>query len=135
IAAIAYVETFHNLTPLYVWIRDQWGIEAFRSAQLASSWVFASVILASTLFPYVFLSCRAVFLLETASFLEASRMLGAGSVRAFWQVALPLARPAVVAGASLVAMEAVNDLGVVSYFGINSLTPGIFRAWSEGFMG
>jgi iron(III) transport system permease protein len=135
IAAIAYVDTFHNLTPLYIWIRDHWGIEAFRTSQQISAWIFASVILASTLFPYVFLSCRAVFLLETASFLEASRMLGAGSLRAFGTVALPLARPAVVAGASLVAMESVNDLGVVSYFGINSLTPGIFRAWSEGFIG
>ncbi len=135
IAAIAYVDTFHNLTPVYIWIREHWGVEAFRHAQHAASWVFASVVLAATLFPYVFLSCRAVFLLEASGFLEASRMLGSGSFRAFREVALPLARPAVVAGASLVAMETVNDLGVVSYFGINSLTPGIFRSWSEGFIG
>lgn len=135
VAATAYVDTFNHLIPFYVWIRENWGIEAFLHSQKIMPWIFAVVVLSSTLFPYVFLSCRAVFSREAASSLEASRMLGSGSLRAFLVVALPMARPAVVAGASLVAMEAINDYGVVSYFGLSPLTPGIFRAWSEGAIG
>lgn len=135
VAATAYVDTFNHLIPFYIWIRDQFGIEAFLYSQKIVPWVFAVLVLSSTLFPYVFLSCRAVFAREAASSLEASRMLGSGSLRTFLVVALPMARPAVVAGASLVAMEAINDYGVVSYFGLSPLTPGIFRAWSEGAIG
>lgn len=132
VAAMAYVDLLQGLIPFYVWIRDRFGIEAFLLSQKIAPWVFAVVVLAATLFPYVFLSCRAVFSREAAGPLEAARMLGAGRLRSFLTIALPLARPAVVAGASLVAMEVINDYGVVSYFGITTFTPGIFRAWTEG---
>jgi ABC-type sulfate/molybdate transport systems ATPase subunit/ABC-type spermidine/putrescine transport system permease subunit II len=92
-------------------------------------------VLAATLFPYVFISCRAIFVREAAGSLEAARMLGAGHRRVFLTVALPMARPAIVAEASLVGMEAMNDYGVVTAFGLGTLTPGIFRAWTEGFPG
>ncbi len=135
VAAVAYVDVLQNLIPFYVWIRGKFGIEAFLMSQKIVPWVFAVVVLAATLFPYVFLSCRAVFAREAAGPLEAARMLGAGRLRTFFSVALPLARPAVAAGASLVAMETINDYGVVSYFGITTFTPGIFRTWSEGYPG
>src|SRR5690606_30650831 len=70
-----------------------------------------------------------------AGALEAARTLGAGNLRAFTRVAVPMARPAVAAGASLVAMETLNDFGVVTHFGLSPLTPGIFRAWNEGHLG
>lgn len=132
VAAMAYVDLLQGLIPFYVWIRNHYGIEAFLLSQQIAPWVFAVLVLGATLFPYVFLTCRAVFSREAAGPLEAARMLGAGRVRIFLRVALPLARPAVVAGASLVAMEVINDYGVVSYFGITTFTPGIIRAWHEG---
>lgn len=132
VAAAAYVDVLGRLIPFYIWVRGQFGLDAFLWTQRVTPWIFAVLVLAATLFPYVFLSCRAVFLREAAGTLEAARMLGSGGFRTFLTVALPLARPAVVAGGSLVAMEAVNDYGVVSYFGLTPLTPGIFRAWGEG---
>jgi iron(III) transport system permease protein len=133
VAAMAYVDALSHLIPLYVWVREHWGVEAFQALQRAVPWIFSVVVLASTLFPYVFLSCRAVFTREAAGSLEAARMLGSGKWRTLREVALPLARPALVAGGSLVAMETVNDYGVVTYFGLSPLTPGIFRAWTEGY--
>jgi len=135
VAAVAYVDLLQELIPFYLWIRHHCGIEAFLLSQKIVPWIFAVTVLASTLFPYVFLSCRAVFAGRAAPPLEAARMLGAGRLRTFLRVAIPLARPAIAAGASLVAMEAINDYGVVSYFGITTLTPGIFRSWTEGSPG
>lgn len=132
VAALVYVDLLQGLTPFYISVRKTYGIEAFLKVQELAPWVFAVVVLATTLFPYVFLSCRAVFARQAVSVIESARSLGAGGVRTFLRVALPMARPAVVAGAALVAMEAVNDYGVVASFGLTPLTPGIFRAWSEG---
>lgn len=135
IAAVAYVDAFRGIFPVYIWIRNQYGIDAFLKSQEIMPWIFATGVLASTLFPYVYLSCRAVFARQAAGPLEAARLLGAGGFRRFFTVALPMARPAVAAGASLVAMEAANDFGVVAHFGLTPLTPGIFRAWNEGQLG
>lgn len=135
VAAAAYVDNLERLIPFYIWVRETFGIEAFLKVQEIAPWAFAATVLGSTLFPYVYLSCRAVFSRQAAATLEASRMLGLGGGRTFFRVALPLARPAVAAGGSLVAMEALNDYGVVSYFGLNPLTPGVFRAWMEGEIG
>lgn len=132
VAAGAYVDVLEGLIPFYVWVRQNWGIDAFLKVQELAPWVFAVGVLGTTLFPYVFLSCLAVFSRQAAGALEAARLLGAGGLRAFFTVGAPMARPALVAGGSLVAMEAMNDYGVVSAFGLVPLTPGIFRAWGEG---
>jgi iron(III) transport system permease protein len=133
VAAVAYIDSLESLVPFYIWIRQHFGIEAFLISQKIAPWVLSVGVLSATLFPYVFLSCRAVFTREAAGSLEAARMLGAGQFRVFLTVAVPMARPAIAAGASLVAMETINDYGVVSAFGLNTLTPGIFRTWTEGY--
>ncbi|HUF64122.1 MAG TPA: iron ABC transporter permease [Verrucomicrobiales bacterium] len=135
VAALAYLDAVEGLIPFYVWIREHFGLEVFLLSQKITPWIFATGILAATLFPYVFLSCRGAFAREAAGSLEAARMLGAGNLRTFLTVAAPMARPAIAAGASLVAMETINDYGVVSAFGLQPLTPGIFRAWTEGYPG
>lgn len=132
VAALAYLDALQALTPVYVWIRKHYGVEAFRSSQQFGPWFFSVLVLGSTLYPYVFLSCRAAFARQAAGAIEAARMLGAGRWRIFRTVALPMARPAVAAGGLLVALEALNDYGVVTAFGLNPLTPGIFRVWGEG---
>ncbi len=80
-------------------------------------------------YPYVYLNARATFLSQSARLLEAGRSLGAPPWRNFWQIALPLARPAIAAGVALALMEALNDYGTVKYFGVNTFTTGIFRTW------
>ena len=61
--------------------------------------------------------------------LDVSRTLGNGPWRTFFTVALPLARPAIVAGLSLALMETLADYGTVQYFGVATFTTGIFRTW------
>lgn len=132
VAAAAYVDLIGGLAPFFIWVRQQWGLEAFLRVQIIVPWVCATGILGMTLFPYVYLSCRAVFARQSAGAIEAARLLGESAAGVFFRVALPMARPAIVAGGSLVVMETMNDYGVVSLFGLQPLTPGVFRAWGEG---
>lgn len=72
---------------------------------------------------------RAAFLAQSAHIIEVSRSLGASPLRAFFRVALPMARPAIVAGLSLAMMETLADYGTVQYFGVQTFTTGIFRTF------
>ena len=88
----------------------------------------AIVMLTATMFPYVYLLSRAAFIEQSVCVLEVSRTLGQSPARAFLRVALPLARPAIVAGVALALMETLADYGTVSYFGVQTFTTGIYRA-------
>ena len=72
---------------------------------------------------------RAAFVSQSAVALEVARTLGAGPWRRFFRVALPLARPAIIAGLALVLMETLADYGTVAYFGVPTLSTGIYRTW------
>ena len=89
----------------------------------------AIAMLSLVLYPYVYLLSRAAFLEQSLCVLEVSRSLGCGAYRSFFRVALPLARPAIIAGLSLVMMETLADYGTVQYFGVATFTTGIFRTW------
>src|SRR5262245_4869505 len=89
----------------------------------------AALMLVLVLYPYVYLLARARFLSESATAREAARLLGRGPWASFFEVSLPLARPAIVAGATLAAMEAFADYGTVAYFGVPAFTTGIYNAW------
>ncbi len=88
-----------------------------------------ALVLALVLFPYVYLPVRVAFSAGMSPHLDAARMLGGGGIRRFFRVAMPLARPAIAGGALLVAMETLNDYGAVKYYGVRTLTAGIFRSW------
>ncbi len=81
------------------------------------------------LYPYVYLLSRAAFMEQSVCVLEASRVLGRGPWRSFFSVALPLARPAIVIGVSLVLMETLNDFGTVDFFAVSTFTLGIYDVW------
>lgn len=81
------------------------------------------------LYPYIYMLAKVAFKELPPATYEAARILGAGPWRRFTQVALPLARPAIVTGLSLALMETVADYGTVQYFGISTFTTGIFRVW------
>lgn len=89
----------------------------------------AACMLSLVLYPYVYLLSRAAFLNQSVCVLDVSRTLGNGPWRTFFSVALPLARPAIVAGLSLALMETLADYGTVQYFGVSTFTTGIFRTW------
>ncbi|MCB1619349.1 MAG: iron ABC transporter permease [Thiothrix sp.] len=89
----------------------------------------AILMLSLVLFPYVYLLARAAFLEQSICVLEVSRTLGCNPWQSFFQVALPLARPAIITGLSLALMETLADFGTVQYFGVTTFTTGIFRTW------
>ncbi|WP_068437570.1 iron ABC transporter permease [Magnetospirillum sp. XM-1] len=113
-----------SLRALFGWksARDYWFPEV-RSLG-GAIWVMSMV-----LYPYVYMMARAAFLEQSVCVLEAARTLGRSPWRAFVQVALPLARPAVVAGVALALMETLNDFGTVHYFAVDTFTTGIYRTW------
>jgi iron(III) transport system permease protein len=81
------------------------------------------------LYPYVYLLARAAFLEQCTCMLDVSRTLGRGPWSSFFEVAVPLARPAIAGGVALALMEALADFGTVQYFGVNTFTTGIYRTW------
>ena len=89
----------------------------------------AIVLLSLVLYPYVYLLARSAFLEQSVCVLEVSRTLGATPMHTFLRVALPMARPAIVAGLLLALMETLADYGTVQYFGVNTFTTSIFRTW------
>ncbi|MCC6474667.1 MAG: iron ABC transporter permease [Burkholderiales bacterium] len=89
----------------------------------------AVCVFSLVLYPYVYLLARAAFVEQSASLLESGRLLGRGAWGTFYRVALPLARPALAAGTALAVMETLADFGAVSYFGVQTFTTGIYRAW------
>jgi iron(III) transport system permease protein len=89
----------------------------------------AITMLSLVLYPYVYLLSRMAFLEQSVCVLEVSRTLGSSPWHAFTRVAVPLARPAIIAGLALVLMETLADYGTVQYFGISTFTAGIFRTW------
>lgn len=88
-------------------------------------------VLSAALYPYVYLSARAAFQTQSIGALEAARALGAGHSKRFWHIALPGARPAIAAGLALALMEAAADYGAADFLGVQTLTVGVFRAWSS----
>jgi iron(III) transport system permease protein len=89
----------------------------------------AITMLSLVLYPYVYLLSRMAFMEQSVCVLEVSRTLGSSPWYAFTRVAVPLARPAIIAGLALVLMETLADYGTVQYFGISTFTAGIFRTW------
>jgi iron(III) transport system permease protein len=89
----------------------------------------AAAMLSFALYPYVYLIARTAFNELPRSAIEAGRLAGYTAWGAFFRVAVPLARPAIAAGASLALMETLADFGTVSYFAVEVFTTGIFKAW------
>jgi iron(III) transport system permease protein len=105
------------------WGRDDYWFPEIRSLG------GAAVMFICVLYPYVYLLARVAFLEQSQSLAEAGRTLGLSARATFFRLRLPMARPAIAAGAALALMETLADFGTVSYFGVQTFTAGIFRAW------
>jgi len=130
IIASTYTGFLDFAGPLQTLIRDMtgWGYGDYWFPEVRSLGG-AMLMMSLVLFPYVYLMTRASFLNQSICVLDVSRTLGNGPWRTFFTVALPLARPAIVAGLSLALMETLADYGTVQYFGVSTFTTGIFRTW------
>ena len=89
----------------------------------------AIVAISFSLFGYVYVLTRASFHYQSQNLIELGKNIGFSKKKSFFKIILPSARPAIVAGLSLVAMETLSDFGSVSFFGISTLTTGIYNAW------
>lgn len=130
ILAYAYTDFLQFSGPLQTALREAtgWGPREYWFPPIRSLGG-AIVMLTLALYPYVYLLTRTAFLEQSASILEASRSLGRGAWRSFFLISLPLARPAIAAGAALAMMETLADFGTVEYFGVVTFTTGIYRTW------
>lgn len=89
----------------------------------------ATLMIGLVLYPYVYLLARAAFMDQSPSLFAVSRSLGHSAISTFFRVVLPIARPAVAVGLSLVLMETLNDFGTVDFFAVQTLTAGLFDTW------
>ena len=89
----------------------------------------AIISISFSLFGYVYVLTRTSFHYQSQNLIELGKNLGFSKKKSFFKIILPSARPAIVAGLSLVAMETLSDFGSVSFFGISTFTTGIYNAW------
>lgn len=125
--AYAYADLFDVAGGLRMWMRAALGIDLpFEMRSIGG----AAFILSCAFYPYVYLAMRAALANQSASALEAARLLGCSERQAFFRASLPLARPALAAGVALAVMETLADYGAVQFLSVQTLTTGVVRAWS-----
>jgi iron(III) transport system permease protein len=125
-----YAGLFEFAGPVQTGLRDAfgWGRADYWFPDIRSLGG-AILVMTLVLYPYVYLLARAAFLSQSVCALEIGRTLGRGPWRSFTDIALPLARPALVGGMALALMEALSDFGTVQYYGVDTFTTGIYRTW------
>lgn len=130
IVAYTYTDLLEVSGPIQTALRSWLDLE-ITDLQLPSirNLTGAAVLLSLVLYPYIYLLCRNSFAGRSGAQFDAARVLGHGSYSAFFRVALPAARPAIMGGLALVLMETLADFGVVSYFSVPTFSTGIFRTW------
>ena len=131
LAAYAFGEFFHYSGPVQTLIRTVFGFQTIHDYWFPDirSTPGAAFVLASVLYPYVYLTTRIVFLMQGRNIADVARTLGARPAKVFWKVLLPVARPAIVAGVALVLMETINDIGASEYLGVRTLTFSVYTTW------
>ncbi|HEY9347035.1 MAG TPA: ABC transporter permease subunit, partial [Inquilinus sp.] len=131
IIAYAYLDILHPLGVVQGAIRALLGYSSPREFRLPDirSMAGCIVLLGFVLYPYVYITTRAMFLTQAANLVEVSRTLGTRRRQVFLRVALPLARPAIAVGVSLALMEALNDIGASEFLGVRSLTISVYTTW------
>ena len=129
---IGYIFTdwFDFAGPIQIFLRDitGWGPGEYWFPDIRTLGG-AILVLSLVLYPYVYLLCRAAFMEQNVSLLQSARLLKCSPWESFWRISLPLVRPSIAVGLSLVAMETIGDFGTVSYFAVNTLTTAVYDTW------
>ncbi len=131
LAAYAFGEFFDYTGPVQTAVRAVFGFHTSRDYWFPDirSTGGAVFVIGSVLYPYVYLTTRSMFLMQGRAAADVARTLGAGPLRTFIRVQLPMARPAIIVGLMLVMMETLNDIGAVEYLGVKTLTFSIYDTW------
>ena len=130
ISAFTYAHVLGITGPVFRSLRAVFGADA-AAAMLPEIMSLAGCIFVLTfsLYPYVYYTARSFFSGSSSHYVETARSCGRGDAAVFFRIAVPISRPAIVAGGSLVVMETLNEYGATSYYGVNTMVTGIFRAW------
>ncbi len=128
VVAYAYTDFLQFSGVLQTWMRSHLGLQGALLPEIRSIGG-AALVFSFSLSPYVYLLVRTALSERAGQLMEAARLLGSPLRERVVRVALPLARPAIAAGVALVLMETLADFGVVSYFGVQTFSAGIFKAW------
>lgn len=131
LAAYAFGEFLDFTGPVQSLYRSLFGFASARDYSFPDvrSLGGAVLVMSAVLYPYVYLACRSMFLMQGRAAADVARTLGAGPFRVFSRVQIPMARPAIMVGLTLVMMETLNDIGAVEYLGVNTLTFSIYDTW------
>lgn len=131
LAAYAFAEFFLYSGPVQGLVRAAFGFQTIRDYWFPDIRTTggAAFVMASVLYPYVYLTTRIVFLMQGRAIADVARTLGAAPGKVFARVLLPVARPAIAAGVALVLMESLNDIGASEYLGVQTLTVSIYSTW------
>ena len=130
IYAYSLTAFFENYGTAFTILKNLFGDGNYNSKIPKFDGMLGAIISISfSLFGYVYVLTRASFHYQSQNLIELGKNLGFSKKRSFFKIILPSARPAIVAGLSLVAMETLSDFGSVSFFGISTLTTGIYNAW------
>jgi iron(III) transport system permease protein len=130
LAAYVYVDLFEPLGLVHRALATAMPLpDAIKLLPAMRSLPGAIFIIGLVLYPYVYLSARAMFQHRSADFAEAAKVLGASRWTTFRRISLPMARPALAVGLALVALETLNDIGASEYLGVRTLTVSVFTTW------
>ncbi len=130
IVGYIFTDWFDFAGPIQLLLRDitGWGPGEYWFPDIRTL-AGAMFVLSLVLYPYVYLLARAAFMEQNVSLLQSARLLKCSPWESFRRISMPLARPSIAVGLSLVAMETVGDFGTVSYFAVNTLTTAVYDTW------
>ncbi len=130
IYAYSLTAFFENYGTAFTILKNLFGEANYNKDIPKFDGMFGAILSISfSLYAYVYILARASFLYQSQNLIDLGKNLGFSKFRSFYQVILPAARPAIVAGLSLVAMETLAEFGAVDFFSINTLTTGIYNSW------
>ncbi len=131
VLGFVFMATFDFAGPVQSALRSWFGPEVwFPEIRSVGG---AAIVLSLVWYPYVYLLARAAFAEQSSATLDAARAMGINGAQRFFRLVLPLARPSLVAGVTLVMLETLTDFATVRYFNVMTLSEGVYRIW-EGMM-
>ena len=129
VAGFTYHGILNYTGVIQTFLRSNLGIDVNQSYFSIMNHRGAIFILTMVLYPYVFAIVRSFLSKQSADLIENARVLGKSPMAVFFQVVLPISRPAIIGGVSLVVLEIMNEFGLFDYFGISTFSVAIFRTW------
>ena len=130
IYAYSLTAFFENYGTAFTILKNLFGDANYNKNIPKFDGMFGAILSISfSLYAYVYILARASFLYQSQNLIDLGKNLGFSKLKSFYKIILPAARPAIVAGLSLVAMETLAEFGAVDFFSINTLTTGIYNSW------